>query len=175
MARKDRVARVAAIKPGASQKKIEKVIDLDARNTARMKQIVSRYGWPGRSLVGEEGADAAWLLVQHADRDLAFQKECLAKLQAAFRAGEASGQNVAFLEDRIAVAEGRLQTYGTQFQGKGAELAPAPIEDQAHVDERRKSVGLNSMAEYEKEMLDAYVGRPRPRRCRGRLSSSLCP
>ena len=32
-------------------------------NTARMKTIVAERGWPGRSLVGEDGAQAAWLLV----------------------------------------------------------------------------------------------------------------
>jgi len=38
------------------------------RNTARLKEIVSRYGWPTISMVGEEGAEAAWLLAQHSER-----------------------------------------------------------------------------------------------------------
>jgi hypothetical protein len=55
---------------------------VDAANTARMKRIVAERGWPGRSLVGDDGAQAAWLLVQHADHDPAFQRvawSCWAK------------------------------------------------------------------------------------------------
>jgi hypothetical protein len=42
-----------------------RVVDLVRAHTARLRAIVSQYGWPGRSLVGEDGADAAWLLLQH--------------------------------------------------------------------------------------------------------------
>jgi hypothetical protein len=54
------------------------------------------------------------------------------------------------------VGEHRKQTYGTQFHGK---QEPAPIEDEAHVDERRKAVGLSSMAEYRRMMKKVY-GQP---------------
>jgi hypothetical protein len=67
----------------------EQIRGVDATNTARMKAIVQACSWPGRSLVGEDGAQAAWLLVQHADRDPAFQRLCLEPLNGAVRAGEA--------------------------------------------------------------------------------------
>ena len=62
--------------------------DVDRKNLARMKEIVNRSGWPGKTLVGSDGSDAAWLLVQHADSDLAFQKRCLALIVAAVKKGE---------------------------------------------------------------------------------------
>ena len=31
-------------------------------NTRFLRELVARVGWPGRDLVGEDGADAAWLL-----------------------------------------------------------------------------------------------------------------
>jgi hypothetical protein len=130
----------------------EKAIAADARHRARMKEIVAANGWPGRKLVGEDGAKAAWLLVQHADRDRAFQKQCLALLEKAVRAGDANGKELAYLTDRVAVAEGRKQTYGTQFSGAD----PEPIEDEEHVDERRKSVGLPTMEEYRQQMKEMY-------------------
>lgn len=129
-----------------------KVEAADAQHTARMKEIVKAHGWPGKSLVGDDGAFAAWLLVQHADRDIAFQKECLVLIEKAVKSGEASGRNLAFLADRVATAEGRKQVYGTQF-GDGE---PLPIEDEAHVDERRTAIGLKSLAEYRKEMQERY-------------------
>lgn len=51
--------------------------DVDAGNTARLKAIIAEYGWPTRSMVGEDGASAAWLLAQHADRDPEFQRSVL--------------------------------------------------------------------------------------------------
>ena len=36
------------------------------RNGDRLEQIVDVVGWPGVRLVGEDGADAAWLLLKHA-------------------------------------------------------------------------------------------------------------
>jgi len=50
---------------------------IDVKNTREMKKIVKKYGWPDIDLVGEEGSNGAWLLVQHADLDVEFQKKCL--------------------------------------------------------------------------------------------------
>jgi len=50
---------------------------VDTGHTRRMQEIIREHGWPGKSLVGEEAEFAAWLLVQHADRVLDFQKQCL--------------------------------------------------------------------------------------------------
>jgi hypothetical protein len=50
-----------------SAETIKEMQAIDARHTARMKRIIRRHGWPGRSLVSEDGSHAAWLLVQHAD------------------------------------------------------------------------------------------------------------
>jgi hypothetical protein len=70
--------------------------------------------------------------------------------------GEVSAKDLAYLVDRVAVAENKKQVYGTQFKGMGNEMTPQPIEDEEHVDERRKSVGLPSMAENRKRMDEMY-------------------
>ena len=118
-----------------------------------MHEIVAKYGWPGKSLVGEDGANAAWLLVQHADKDLSFQKDVLAKMEPMVKTQEVSAIDFGYLWDRVAVAEHRPQRYGTQFDEK---QEPRPIEDEAHVDERRASIGLPSMAEYREQMRKMY-------------------
>jgi hypothetical protein len=121
---------------------------VDAENTAWARAIVERHGWPRVSDVGAGGAQDFWLLVQHADRDPAFQERCLALMQAAVAAGEASATDFAYLTDRVRTHQGRAQVYGTQFQRTERGLEPFPIEDPERVDERRASVGLGPLAEY---------------------------
>jgi hypothetical protein len=151
-------------KTGADPQSIKKEIDLtltklteiDARNRARMKEIVDRYGWPGKSLVGADGSNAAWLLVQHADPDHPFQKRCLGLLAEAVKKGDASPQHLAYLTDRVRVAEKAKQVYGTQFHEVDGKQQPFPIEDEANVDKRRKEVGLQTLAEYRKSIEATY-------------------
>lgn len=148
----DQVVREAMIKNMDDKAAIAAVQASDKKSTARMKEIVAKYGWPGKSLIGSDGARAAWLLVQHADKDVEFQKQCLVLIEAAVKTGEMRGIEYAYLFDRLAVAERRPQRYGTQF----ANNKPQPIEDEAHVDERRKKLGLPTMGEYAKAMEGAY-------------------
>jgi hypothetical protein len=124
---------------------------VDRDNTERMKTIVAAIGWPTRSKVGEIAEHAAWLLTQHADHDRAFQRSCLA-LMSAEPPTEVCARHLAYLEDRIRVAEERPQRYGTQFRQSCGALEPAPIEDVEHLDERRAAVGLEPFAAYERRV-----------------------
>ena len=133
--------------------------DLDRRHTARMKEIVAQIGWPAASKVGRHTAHLAWLLVQHADQDVDFQRECLRLMREAPE-GEVSRADAAYLEDRVRVHEGRPQLYGTQFHtDERGELVPLPIEDPGRLDERRAAAGLQPLAEYEQLIRQAA---PRP-------------
>ncbi len=127
---------------------VTSVQSVDKANTAWLKQIIQKYGWPGKSLVGEDGAHAAWLLVQHADLDRDFQKHCLKLMEKAVQVGEASGPDYAYLTDRVRTGEGQPQVYGSQLKFVGGEYVPLPIEDEANVDKRRAAVGLPPLAEY---------------------------
>jgi hypothetical protein len=133
---------------------------VDAANTARMQAIIAACGWPGRSLVGVDGAQAAWLLVQHADHDPAFQRACLELLGHAVQAGEADARQYAYLTDRVLLAEGHQQLYGTQFMLAGGRWQPRPLADPDHVDDRRRQVGLEPLADYRRsfEQLDRQGG-----------------
>ena len=122
---------------------------VDTGNTRWLSEVLGERGWPGTSLVGEDGADAAWLLAQHADRDPARQQEFLEALRGAVTRGEASPANLAYLEDRVRVHAGQPQLYGTQFTVTDGEFGPHPIEDPARLDERRAEAGLEPFAAYE--------------------------
>ncbi|MCL5774090.1 MAG: hypothetical protein M1536_06890 [Firmicutes bacterium] len=133
-----------------------KMQEIDSKNLKRMKEIIKRFGWPGESLVGKDGADAAWLLVQHADKDIKFQKQCLVLIKEAVRKGEASKENLAYLTDRILVAERKKQIYGTQAQIIEGRVVFYPIEDEANIDARRKEIGLPTLEEYKKQLEKIY-------------------
>lgn len=130
-----------------------KMRKVDAANTAWMKKVVDKHGWPGKSMVGTDGAFAAWLLVQHADADPKFQARCLELMKKAYEKKEVRGQDLAYLIDRVLVGQGKKQVYGTQFWTPPlGKLQPRPIEDEAHVDARRSEMGLGPLAEYRKIM-----------------------
>lgn len=132
--------------------------EIDEDNTRWIHGIVRERGWPGASLVGEDGATAAWLLVQHADHDPGFQRECLELLEQSVEQGEASARDLAYLTDRVLRHEGRPQRYGTQFQFGPNGFEPQPLEDPERVNERRLAVGLGTLDEYRELMQRHYGG-----------------
>jgi hypothetical protein len=91
-------------------------------------------------LVGEDGATAAWLLIQHTS-DRAFQRRCLTLMRQAVRAGQADSANLAYLTDRVLLFEGEPQRYGTQLRLERGAWVSAPVEDEERVDERRHKMG----------------------------------
>lgn len=128
---------------------------VDERNTKRMKEIVGEIGWPTVSKVGEKGMKNAWLLVQHADRDVEFQIQCLSLMKEAPE-GEVSKKLIAYLEDRVRVNQGQGQLYGTQFIQEGGKHVPRPIEDEDKVDERREVMGMDTLEDQIKLMYERY-------------------
>ena len=134
---------------------LRRLMARDSASTAWLRNIVARHGWPGKRLVGDSGAEAAFLLLQHSP-DVAFQAKMLPRLWAAARSGDLPAAPVAMLDDRVAVHSGRPQTYGSSFTVKDSCLTPDRILDPSHVDARRAKVGLPSMAEYGKMLEEMY-------------------
>ena len=145
----------------------------DRANTAWVKALVKRIGWPGSTRFGADAAHAAFLILQHSDHDPEFQAATLPLITAAAEQGEASKPQVAFLTDRVRVKLGQPQLYGTQY---GVEKGPdgsatvgldgrvtytLPIvEDVDRLDERRKAMGLGPWREYEARMAKMHGRTP---------------
>ncbi len=125
----------------------------DQDRTDRLKEIVKEHGWPTIDLVGEDGEDAAWTIAQHSDLDKPFQAKALKLLRAAVEDDNASPGNLAYLEDRVAVGQGKPQLYGTQMGcGPDGPEPATPIKDEDEVEQRRKAAGLDPLADYVAEM-----------------------
>lgn len=130
-----------------------RMAEVHRRNNARLRTILAEHGWPGRSLVGADGAEAAWFIAQHAVLDVDLQREALALLEAAAAAGEARPAHMAMLTDRVRMAEGRPQVYGCVHVGnEQGKLVPYPIEDPEGVEARRAAVGLPPLSEKTAEL-----------------------
>lgn len=123
---------------------------LAAHHGDRLRELLELHGWPARDTVGEDAARAAWLLAQHADRQLDVQRLALRLLEEAVGRGEAGPDELAFLLDRTRVNEGRPQLYGTQIAGLTADGTPVPwpCEDPPRVDELRAQAGIEPFAAY---------------------------
>jgi hypothetical protein len=125
-----------------------RLAEVHSRNAERLREVIETHGWPGRTLVGYRGARAAWLILQHSIAFPELMRSGLELMRGAALEGEVSAAEVAVLEDRIRVLEGRPQLYGTQYDWDDhGEMSPLPIEDPGRVDQRRLSIGLPRLGE----------------------------
>ena len=125
----------------------------------RLAEILDEHGWPGGSMVGEEAAEAAWLVAQHAISMPDFQRRVLELIREAAERGEVARKRVAMLEDRSRVFEGKQQRFGTQFDwDEDGEMSPNPIADPETVDERRAEMGLEPLADAVRRMRQRVGG-----------------
>lgn len=125
----------------------------DHANTAWLKGIVAAQGWPRRSQVGENAAKAAWLLVQHADADPAFQVRALRLMEPLVSTGEVDRKSHAYLYDRVMLKIAGKQRYATQLICRNGAWVPQPLEDERGVDAIRRGAGMGTLAEYEARAL----------------------
>lgn len=119
-------------------------------NCEKATKILSNYGYPGKSMVGEKSSKNFWLIVQHCDNDLNFQHKVLEEMKKQVDLDNADGRNYAYLLDRVKINSGGKQVYGTQVQydtQKGIAI-PMELEDLDNVDELRNEVGLGPLGEY---------------------------
>ena len=138
----------------------KEVARVDKVNRERLKEIIAEHGWPTYDLVGSEASRAAWLVVQHSDRDVEFQKKCLALMEPLVKKNQVGKRDFAYLWDRVAVNGGKKQRYGTQIESKDGKWQPKPVEDPSNLDKRRAEVGLTPIAYYLK-VFEQIFGKPK--------------
>lgn len=136
----------------ASKKSIDSVKAImhlkDSANLVIAEQLIAKYGWLGAQEIGMQGTQALFLIIQHAN--LKTQKKYYPLIKQAEKDGKILSSNVAILEDRIAVREGRPQPYGSQgyYDQEKNKTFVYPLKDVEHLDSLRKSMGLQPMNTY---------------------------
>jgi hypothetical protein len=122
--------------------------EMHNKNALALNEIIDEIGYPTVDKVGKEASEASWLVIQHAIGQPTFMKKCLLLLENAVNEGKANPKDLAHLKDRILVFQDRPQYYGTQYDwDENGELSPNIMDDIVKVNERRKSIGLNSIEE----------------------------
>ena len=118
------------------------------KNAARLRELIAKHGWPCTDLAGTDGADAAWLIAQHSIGEPAFMRHVLQLLRAMIEQKRVPACHAAYLEDRIALFEGRPQRYGTQSldDPRDGLSRPWTLAYPDRVNELRASVGLQALA-----------------------------
>lgn len=128
---------------------IWKVIEkADSINLVKIKKLIDTRGWLGSDVVGRNGNSTIFLVIQHADQKT--QEQYLPIMREAVAKGNALPANLALLEDRVALGQGKKQIYGSQI-GMFAETGESyvlPLEDPDNVNQRRAAVGLNKLEDY---------------------------
>lgn len=131
--------------------------EVDKANLQTLKLFMRKYPWFKISDFGKEGAEAAWLIVQHsADADL--EARILFVMGNMLDSGDVDRQQYALLYDRATLTYrdfGIKQRYGSQFtiSEDHQSLIFVPCEGSAkQIDQRRKAFGLLSLRENAKTL-----------------------
>ncbi len=126
----------------------KKIEEKDSIDLEIVTSILNRKGWLGPDEVGQRASEALWLVIQHADS--LTQVTWLPVMKTAVEQGKAQPDELALLEDRILVTQGKKQIYGSQVHSdpKTGKMNFFPIEDEPNVNKRRATVGLGPLEEY---------------------------
>ncbi len=135
-----------------------RIEEVHRANAAQLRKVIEDHGWPAEALVGPEGAEAAWLVLQHAISEPGFMRYCRTLIDAASQVGQIPRWQFAYLDDRIRVFEGKPQRFGTQFDLKPDGPEISELEDPMQVDVWRREVGLGPVS----EVLSRAEDLPRP-------------
>lgn len=119
----------------------------DSINEKIVSELLDKYGWLGREVIGNNGNATLGLVLLHAS--FPTQQKYLPMMREAVKNQKADPYDLALLEDKVALKQGKSQIYGTYLiNTENKRYIIAPIEDPANVDKRRAALGLPALDEY---------------------------
>jgi len=145
---KDQAARKRWLADKSSAELTGAVDSIDTDNLAWLQKLIAEKGFPTAAQVGKEGVHFAWLLLQHADQDPKLQSDLVPVLEQRFKAGELPGNDLARITDRVLLASGKPQRYGTQFDWFAGDFALPEPSKLAETDAARARLGLMPLVDY---------------------------
>jgi hypothetical protein len=137
---------------GAKSKEVDAVWKLmnrtDSINLIKVKAILDKYGWLSVDDIGSQCNTALFMVIQHSD--LKTQEHYIPLMREAVKSKKARPSELALLEDRVALRQGKKQIYGSQIGQylNTLQYYVLPLEDPDNVDKRRAEVGLRPLSTY---------------------------
>ena len=121
---------------------------INNKNQKELEGLLQAKGWPKISAVGQSASTTAFLIIQHSN--IAKQKKYLPIIKKLCSIKESDWQEYALMYDRIQVSENKPQKYGSQihFNEKTQTNELYPLENETKVEEWRKELGMESLADY---------------------------
>lgn len=126
---------------------------IDSINIGKVEQIITKYGYPGKTMVGEPENTAVFYVIQHSNKISKYYP----LIEKAGKSGELPFKYAAMMLDRKLTGEGKEQIYGTQIymqmikNPKTGKKEPfeyvVPIKDHKNVNKRRKEAGFDTTVE----------------------------
>lgn len=125
---------------------IRRMHNVDSSNLKIVLDVINKYGWLGKDVIGYTGNMALFLVIQHSDIDV--QEKMLPILEAAVKEKKALPNQLALLKDRISVFRAGKQIYGSQYYEKDGEKRLYPIIEPTKVNLRRIEMKLEPIEDY---------------------------
>lgn len=125
-----------------------KISKTDSSNLVVVEQILEKHGWLSSEEIGSTANSTLFLVIQHSSQEA--QEKYLPMMRQAVKEGKANSRSLALLEDRLGLAKGELQVYGSQIgtDQESGEMYVLPLIDPENVNERRSKVGLDPIEDY---------------------------
>lgn len=122
--------------------------NIDDENLEMVINIINKCGMPIRKDVGLKGMSTIWLVLQHSDN--VHRKKYFPYLEKASRIGDIKKSQLAMMQDRILMMEGKPQIYGTQVIKKpnSKNWILYSLDNPNIVNKKRDSVGLEPIEDY---------------------------
>ncbi|MCB0685567.1 MAG: hypothetical protein KDC53_03550 [Saprospiraceae bacterium] len=123
-------------------------------NEEKVRDILDKYGWPDKTVIGEQGNWTICNVIQHSDNEIRIKY--LPMMREAVKDKKLEPRFLVRAEDRIATERGDLQIYGGQmkYYPETKSFNVWPVFDPINVDKRRAEIGLEPIAKFLKERFD---------------------
>jgi uncharacterized protein DUF6624 len=152
----DSIAKSLHVAPTSIIKNLWKLQNsIDSANLVFVEDVIMKFGYPGKTLVGEETCDAAWNVIQHSpkiDKYLDIIKKAATEKELPFKL-------YAMMYDRHLVNHKREQVYGTQVSFLHLKNGESgwfvyPVRNPKKVNKLRRAAGFDQSVEENAKRLD---------------------
>ena len=122
--------------------------ELHRANASRLRQIIAVFGWPGVTLVGEKGAQAAWRIALHSIAEPEFMRQCrdLHRRRLADSATRRAGSSPSSTTASASTKAGRSVMARSCATARRAS-SRIPLENESRINSMRMQAGLPPMAQ----------------------------